>query len=55
MSIVRALVAVTLLAAVAVPPAPAADTPKTTIERLSNKVLDVLHTNASVADKRKRI
>jgi len=50
---VRTVVAAVVLAVAL--PVTAADTPRATIEQLSNKVLDVLHTNASVAEKRHRI
>lgn len=56
MQILRTLVAAFVLATVPVSPAPAGDSPRATIEVLSNRVLDILRDkNASFQQKRKRI
>ena len=56
MSIVRAVLAALLVITVAVPPAGAGQTPRATIEALSNKVLDVLRNkSATFQEKRKKI
>lgn len=56
MQVLRTLVAAFVLATVPVSPAPAGDSPRATIEVLSNRVLDILRDkNASFQQKRKRI